>query len=147
MYILRFTGFCLDIAMLESTKTISWALMPGIASHLLINDGLFIKNTSSRFWPLLKTSNQYRKEISEFFLALEEDLGLIQSVNFPTRGQNLLDVFFINRPSLINRCEAIPGISDHEIVFVDSNIAISRQKPVKRKIYMWKKADTQKLKS
>jgi hypothetical protein len=61
--------------------------------------------------------------------------------------QNLLDVFFTNRPSLINRCEAIPGISDHEIVFVDSNIAISRQKPVKRKIYIWKKADTQKLKS
>ena len=54
--------------------------------------------------------------------------------------------FFTNRPSLINRCEAIPGISDHEIVFVDSNIAISRPKPVKRKIYMWKKADTQKLK-
>jgi hypothetical protein len=44
-------------------------------------------------------------------------------------------------------CEAIPGISDHDIVFVDSNIAISRQKLVKRKIYMWKKADTQKLKS
>jgi hypothetical protein len=92
------------------------------------------------------TSNQYRKEISEICLALEEDLGLIQSVNFPTRGQHLLDVFFTNRPSLINRCEA-PGISDHEIVFVDSNIAISRQKPVKRKIYMWKKADIQKLKS
>jgi hypothetical protein len=59
----------------------------------------------------------------------------------------LIGVFFTNRPSLINRCEAIPGISDHEIVFVDSNIAISRQKLVKRKIYTWKKADTQKLKS
>jgi hypothetical protein len=43
----------LDIAMLESTKTISWSLMPGIASHLLINDGRFVKNTSSRFWPLV----------------------------------------------------------------------------------------------
>jgi hypothetical protein len=43
MYILRFTGFCLDIAMLESTKTISWSLMPGIALHLLINDGRFVK--------------------------------------------------------------------------------------------------------
>ena len=84
-------------------------------------------------------SNQYRKEISETFLALEEDIGLIQIVNFPTRGQNMLDLFFTNRPSLINRCEAIPGISDHEIVFIDSNIAVSRQKPVKRKIYMWKK--------
>jgi hypothetical protein len=34
-----------------------------------------------------------------------------------------------------------------EIVFVDSNMAISSQKPVKRKIYVWKKADIQKLKS
>jgi hypothetical protein len=32
-YILRFTGFWLDIVMLESTKTISWSLMPGIASQ------------------------------------------------------------------------------------------------------------------
>jgi hypothetical protein len=37
------------ISALESTKTISWSLMPGIASHLLINDGRFVKNTSSRF--------------------------------------------------------------------------------------------------
>jgi hypothetical protein len=112
------------------------------------------KNTKSTIWigdlnlPDINwssntiTSNQYRKEISEIFLALEEDLGLIQSVNFPTRDQNLLDVFFTNRPSSINRCEAIPGISDHEIVFVDSNIAISRQKPVKRKIYLWNKAES-----
>ena len=59
------------------------------------------KNTKSTIWigdlnlPDINwssntiTSNQYRKEISEIFLALEEDLGLIQSVNFPTRGQNL----------------------------------------------------------
>ena len=64
------------------------------------------KNTKSTIWigdlnlPDINwssntiTSNQYRKEFSEFFLALEEDLGLIQSVNIPTRGQNLLDVFF-----------------------------------------------------
>lgn len=45
--------FCLDIAMLESTKTISWSLMPSIALHLLINDGRFVKNTSNRCWPLV----------------------------------------------------------------------------------------------
>jgi hypothetical protein len=39
--------------MLESTKTISWSLMPGIALHLLINDGRFVKNTSRRIWPLV----------------------------------------------------------------------------------------------
>jgi hypothetical protein len=60
-YILRFTGKCLDIAMLESTKTISWSLMPGIASHLLINDGRFVKNTSSRFWPL---SHNYHTKLT-----------------------------------------------------------------------------------
>jgi hypothetical protein len=40
------------------------------------------------------TSHQYRKEISEIFLALEEDSGLIQSVNFPTRDQQMSEMMF-----------------------------------------------------
>ncbi|CAC5381183.1 unnamed protein product [Mytilus coruscus] len=86
------------------------------------------------------TGNQYRKDINDTFLSLENDLGLIQSVHFPTRGPNILDLFLTNRPSLINRCEPVPGISDHEIVFIDSSIAVMRQKPIKRIIQMWKKA-------
>ena len=37
----------------------------------------------------------------------------------PTRGQNLLDIFCCNMPSLVKACISIPGISDHSIVLDD----------------------------
>jgi hypothetical protein len=73
---------------------------------------------------------------ASFFIALYEFQSLVLWVRFARLYS------FCFRLEYAGLC-----ISDHEIVFVDSNIAISRQKPVKRKIYMWKKADTQKLKS
>ena len=39
---------------------------------------------------------------------------------------NTLDLFFTNRPSCINKCQPIPGISDHEIVHVDTDIKPKR---------------------
>ena len=39
-------------------------------------------------------------------------------VNAPTRGSNILDIFLTNRPSLIEACEIVDGISDHEAVMV-----------------------------
>ena len=41
----------------------------------------------------------------------------------------------------------MPGISDHEAVYVDSNIIAKRQKQVRRKIFLWKRADIENLKS
>lgn len=52
-----------------------------------------------------------------------------------------MDLFLTSRPSLINMCEAIPVISDHEIVFIDFSIAVIKQKPIKRIIQMLKNAD------
>ncbi len=62
-------------------------------------------------------------------------------MTFPTHDENLLDLFMTNRPTLINRCEPLPGISDHDAIFVDSNVKDDRQKPVRRKIHLWTKAD------
>ena len=64
----------------------------------------------------------------------------------PTREDNILDLFFTNRPSLVNRSTIIPGISDHHAIYVDSHISMKRQKPVKRQIFMWGKANIQGLK-
>lgn len=54
-----------------------------------------------------------------------------------------MDLFLTSRPSLINMCEAVPVISDHEIVFIDFSIAsaVIKQKPIKRIIQMLKNAD------
>lgn len=89
--------------------------------------------------------HQYVKDINTCFLSLEGELGLIQTVNFPTGNSNTLDLFFTNIPTLVTRIEPIPGLSDHEIVFVDTDITVHRQKPVKRKIYKWKKVDSEAL--
>ena len=56
-----------------------------------------------------------------------------------------LDIFLTNRPALINRNEPLPGISDHEIVYVDSGLNARRNKPPRRKVYIWKRADIPKL--
>ena len=68
-------------------------------------------------------------------------------LSFPTRINNALDVFLTNRPTLVNKCEPIPGISDHDTaVFVDSNILPKRQRPIKRKIHKWGKTDKEGIK-
>lgn len=62
----------------------------------------------------------YSKQLNQTVLNTINDLGLEQAVDFPTRGQNILDTFFTNRPSLINLCKPVPGIGDHTIVFTKS---------------------------
>ena len=71
--------------------------------------------------------------------------GFSQSVCSPTRGNHILDVFFTNCPSLIKKCSVLPGISDHETVFVSSDISASTHKPVARKIYLWSRADFHRI--
>ena len=58
----------------------------------------------------------YKKEINENFPQSTENCGLDQLADFPTRDKNILDVFLTNRPSLIQICKPLPGVSDHEIV-------------------------------
>ena len=99
-------------------------------------------------WPSCSISgNQYLKSINEEFLSFLEENSLQQMVTTATREENILDLFITKRPSLLNRCEVIPGISDHETVFVNINIEPHRTKPAKRKIYIWSKANTNEIQS
>ncbi|XP_072046546.1 uncharacterized protein [Amphiura filiformis] len=86
-------------------------------------------------------SHQYPVALNESFLQTMESAGLEQLVDFPTRGDNTLDIVLTNRPSLVNRCEGAPGLIDHDIVFTDMNVRAYRRKPVRRKIFLWKRAD------
>ena len=62
-------------------------------------------------------------------------------VDFPTRKDSILDIFVTNRPSLVNKCTPIPGLSDHDFVLIGANIVPSRQKSARRLIYLWNKAN------
>ena len=60
---------------------------------------------------------------------------------FPTRKPNALDIFATNRPGLVNKCVPIPGIGDHQAIYIESSILATHIPPVRRKIILWHKAD------
>ncbi len=67
---------------------------------------------------------------------IADDHGLTQMVDKPTRltetTANTLDLFFTNCPSMVNRCEVIPGISDHDIPLLDVSTRIVLNKTAPR---------------
>ena len=65
-----------------------------------------------------------------------------EHVTFPTCLENTLDIFITNMPTLVSKCTSISGLNNHDIVITDTNIIPLRQKPPKRLVYLWKKADT-----
>ena len=92
------------------------------------------------------TGHQYPIRINNRFMEVVQDLGLEQVVDFPTRKEAFLDLFLTNRPTLVNRCEPLPGISDHDtIIYINSDVIAKRQKPIKRKIFLWSKANNNSI--
>ena len=84
------------------------------------------------------TSNNYSLPINTAFINVVQDISAEQIVTFPTRLENTLDLLITNRPTLISKCTALPGLSDHDIVLTDANIIPLRQKPPRRLVYLWK---------
>jgi hypothetical protein len=78
-------------------------------------------------------------------ISIADDHGLTQMVDKPTRltetTANTLDLFFTNCPSMVNRCEVIPGISDHDIPLLDVSTRIVLNKTAPRKVYQYHKAN------
>ena len=77
----------------------------------------------------------------ESFIDLIHDSNLQQMVDFPTRGENILDLYFTNRPTLVCKVAPLPGLSDHDVVYVESTLKpqVSKSKP--RDINLYKKAN------
>ena len=91
--------------------------------------------------------NRYPTKINQLMLDVTQDLTMEQVVKFPTRKENILDVFLTNRSSLITKCEPIPGISDHDTaIYIETSIAASRTKPPRRTIYLWKRGNYEEIK-
>ncbi len=92
------------------------------------------------------SGSNYKHSISQLLLDTMYDVCSEQIVKFPTRGNNTLDIFLTNRPSLIYKCKPMPGVSDHDIVFVEAKVLTPRKKRPQRKIHLWKRADLGKMK-
>ena len=91
--------------------------------------------------------NQNSAQINNRFLNSIQNCSLEQKVTLPTRKKSTLDLFLTNHLYLVNKGTTLPGIGDHDIVYIESSVTPKRSKPVKRKIYLWKKADTTKLRA
>ena len=83
--------------------------------------------------------HQFSLALNTLFLDTFQNIGLTQTVDFPTRINNTLDLFLTNRPTFISECNAIPGVSDHEIVVTLSDTSVKQTKPVKRKVISYGK--------
>ena len=82
---------------------------------------------------------------NQLFLDTSRDIRCEQVMDFPTRTDNTLCIFGTNKPSLIERCFSLHGISNHDVVLVDSCVLPTHKKPVKRKVYLWKRTNKQAM--
>ena len=64
----------------------------------------------------------------------------------PTRGKNILGLFFTTNPTLVNNVSVTPSLSDHDIVLVIVNTKPEIKKQVPRTILLYKKAHWAQLK-
>jgi len=92
------------------------------------------------------TTYRYPFSINQRALDMTHDCGFAQTVNFPTRNDNILDLFFTNRPTLVQKCYSDPGISNHEIVMVTLEPQSFYNSINSYKIYLWNKANFSELK-
>ena len=75
------------------------------------------------------------------FMALVDDAYLVQHVEEPTRKENTLDLICTNLSDQVNRVKVIPGISDHDIVYMELSVKPKSKIQKPREIYLYQKAD------
>ena len=76
------------------------------------------------------SGNNYPTSFCNLVLDLFYDMNFTLLVTFPTRNENTLDIFATNRSTLVNKCIPIPGISDHESIYVESCIKAKYRQPI-----------------
>ena len=81
---------------------------------------LNLPNVDWKYWTV--NANDHPLALCNLFIDLFVTHGVNQLVDSPTRDNNILDIFATNRPSFIVDCKVIPGISDHEAVYVETQL-------------------------
>ncbi|KAK3098493.1 hypothetical protein FSP39_020057 [Pinctada imbricata] len=136
-----------DDLYIQSTVREITELMNQHKSSVFVIGGDF--NLPDIQWPnRLITGHSYPSHVNNQFINMADDLSLTQIVDFHTRKEQTLDLLFTSHPSLVDKCKCLPplGKSDHDIVLTDTLITPQRCKPIRRKIYMWNKADMDSIK-
>ena len=94
-----------------------------INNAIIVAGGDF--NLSGWHWPTktLKKGSP-SPSIHREFMDDINDVGWEQMVQDPTRGENYLDLFLTNHPNLVPRTEILPGLADHDGVYMEQQVQI-----------------------
>ena len=99
-------------------------------------------------WDIESVSrHRYPLGINQSLLQMSADCYFTQLVHSPTRDKTILDLFFTNRPMLINSCSIEPGISDHDILLVVICTKIPKPVSSDHKLYLWNRANFDEMRS
>ena len=117
--------------------------LPNSNSHVILAGDMNLPGIN---WPSGNvTENCQSANLHEQFLEIIADHGLVQVTDKPTRDENTLDLITVNNPTLLNRLEVIPGISDHDAVFAELDISPRKYNQKKWKILIYRKANWEKI--
>ncbi|MEM7106546.1 MAG: reverse transcriptase family protein [Bacteroidota bacterium] len=75
------------------------------------------------------------------FLQTFIELSLTQLVRNPTRGENILDLFFTDEPDLVINCTVNDKFSDHSVVSCEIDASLNPPPPINKVKYDWSNAD------
>ena len=90
--------------------------------------------------PSMKSGSGFPANYEEF-VSLLDDFSLVQMVNEPIRGENVLDLFLTSNHTLVEDIKVSPGIADHNIVVAKVNLKPKTSKQIPRKIPLFRKAN------
>ncbi|CAC5410760.1 unnamed protein product [Mytilus coruscus] len=80
-------------------------------------------------------------------LELLENFNLQQIVNTPTRKERILDLILVNNPTTVNKVNTLPplGLSDHDIVYIETDTRLRKVRQHPRKILKYDKANWENI--
>jgi hypothetical protein len=76
----------------------------------------------------------------------QELLDIVDDFGLKCRQIQLAKIMYWTCTSLVKSCETIPGISDHDMLVIDSDLKPTYNKPKRRKVYIYKGADMNTIK-
>ena len=90
--------------------------------------------------------NCSNKAMCEKLLECLSEHHLQQLQHKSTRLDSVLDLFCSNKPALVKDITVIPGVSDHDMVVIDTELKMHLNKKKPRNIKLWSKADWTRIK-
>ena len=87
----------------------------------------------------LRTPPQYREGRNNKMIDIANDNSLMQHVQEPTRGNNIMDLLFSTNPDLVQNVALASGMRNHDIVLADINTKLKANKKKPRMVFFYKR--------